>query len=308
MLLEKNPVALKATKDAVRRVEEMTYDNAEDYLIRAQEAANCFDNEGRKEGIRQFIDEKSYKPGLGAYDLKQAAAEADADSMPSDDQRPPRARRSTACSVRVRSRSSAHRRPRARWARACSPISSAHGFAGDIHLINPKRDEIGGRPCLKSLDDLPYGVDVGGARHPGRCGARPSAQLAARERRRGGDLLRGLRRRRRGGARRAAGDRAASPTSTASSSKGPNCLGMINYVDGIPLTFVDRPRASGWVIGRASASSRRSGAMAAVLGVTLMARELGISISVSTGNEAASGRRGLCRISDRRSRHPRDRA
>jgi trans-feruloyl-CoA hydratase/vanillin synthase len=68
VLLEKNPVALKAIKDAVRRVGEMTYDSAEDYLVRAQEAANSFDNEGRKEGIRQFIDEKSYKPGLAAYD------------------------------------------------------------------------------------------------------------------------------------------------------------------------------------------------------------------------------------------------
>jgi trans-feruloyl-CoA hydratase/vanillin synthase len=68
VLLNKNPVALKATKDAIRRVREMTFDNAMDYLIRAQEAANFYDNEGRKEGIRQFIDEKSYRPGLGAYD------------------------------------------------------------------------------------------------------------------------------------------------------------------------------------------------------------------------------------------------
>lgn len=67
VLLKKNPVALKATKDAVRRVDEMTYDNAEDFLVRSQEAANSFDNEGRKEG-RQFIDEKSFKPGLAAYD------------------------------------------------------------------------------------------------------------------------------------------------------------------------------------------------------------------------------------------------
>lgn len=67
LILEKNPVALKATKDAIRRVKDMTYDNAEDYLVRAQEAANYFDNNARKEGIRQFIDEKSYKPGLGAY-------------------------------------------------------------------------------------------------------------------------------------------------------------------------------------------------------------------------------------------------
>jgi feruloyl-CoA hydratase/lyase len=68
-LLQKNPVALKAAKDAVRRAGEMTYDNAEDYLVRAQEAANFFDNEGRKEGIKQFIDEKSFKPGLSAYDV-----------------------------------------------------------------------------------------------------------------------------------------------------------------------------------------------------------------------------------------------
>lgn len=73
-LLKKNPVALKATKDAIRRVSEMTYENAEDYLVRAQEAANFHDNTGRKEGIRQFIDEKSYKPGLGSYDKSRGEA------------------------------------------------------------------------------------------------------------------------------------------------------------------------------------------------------------------------------------------
>jgi trans-feruloyl-CoA hydratase/vanillin synthase len=71
VLLKKNPVALKAAKDAVRRVMEMTYESAEDYLIRAQEAADSFDSEGRKEGIRQFIDEKSFKPGLGTYDTSR---------------------------------------------------------------------------------------------------------------------------------------------------------------------------------------------------------------------------------------------
>ena len=74
ILLAKNPVALKATKDAIRRVREMTYDNAEDYLIRAQEAANSYDNDGRKEGIKQFIDDKTYKPGLGAYDKARQQA------------------------------------------------------------------------------------------------------------------------------------------------------------------------------------------------------------------------------------------
>jgi feruloyl-CoA hydratase/lyase len=71
ILLKKNPVALKAAKDAIRRVREMTYDNAEDFLVRAQEAANSFDNEGRKEGIRQFIDDKSFKPGVATYDASK---------------------------------------------------------------------------------------------------------------------------------------------------------------------------------------------------------------------------------------------
>lgn len=71
VLLAKNAHALRATKWAIRRVREMSYDNAEDYLIRAQEAANYFDSEGRKEATRQFIDDKTFKPGLGAYDVSK---------------------------------------------------------------------------------------------------------------------------------------------------------------------------------------------------------------------------------------------
>jgi feruloyl-CoA hydratase/lyase len=68
-LLKKNWETLKATKDAMRRVREMSYDNAEDYLIRAQEALNWHDkSNGRHRAMKQFLDDKTYKPGLGAYD------------------------------------------------------------------------------------------------------------------------------------------------------------------------------------------------------------------------------------------------
>ena len=68
-LLKKNWETLKAAKDAMRRVREMTYDNAEDYLIRSQEALNWHDkSDGRPRGMNQFLDDKSYKPGLGEYD------------------------------------------------------------------------------------------------------------------------------------------------------------------------------------------------------------------------------------------------
>ena len=68
-LLKKDGQALRSTKWAIRRMAEMTYDNAEDYLIRAQEALHSFGGvAARQEATRQFLDEKSFKPGLGAFD------------------------------------------------------------------------------------------------------------------------------------------------------------------------------------------------------------------------------------------------
>jgi trans-feruloyl-CoA hydratase/vanillin synthase len=67
-MLEKNPHTLKAAKDAIKRVAEMTVDASEDYLVVRQEALNYLDkSEGRKQGLKQFIDDKTYRPGLGAY-------------------------------------------------------------------------------------------------------------------------------------------------------------------------------------------------------------------------------------------------
>jgi trans-feruloyl-CoA hydratase/vanillin synthase len=71
-LLKKNWDTLKAAKDAMRRVREMSYDNAEDYLIRAQEALNWHDkSDGRHRGMQQFLDDKTYKPGLTQYDKER---------------------------------------------------------------------------------------------------------------------------------------------------------------------------------------------------------------------------------------------
>jgi acetate---CoA ligase (ADP-forming) len=70
--------------------------------------------------------------------------------------------------------------------------------------------------------------------------------------------------------------------------EGPNCLGLVNYVDSIALTFVQtqfQPLQGGPGVAVVS----QSGAMAAVLGTCLTSRALELSFSVSTGNEAASG-------------------
>src|SRR5262245_27453223 len=34
------------------------------------------------------------------------------------------------------------------------------GFAGELHLVSRTRAEIGGRPCVASIDDLPPGLDA----------------------------------------------------------------------------------------------------------------------------------------------------
>ncbi|GAA0274762.1 p-hydroxycinnamoyl CoA hydratase/lyase [Alteraurantiacibacter aestuarii] len=69
VLKAKDSQAVRATKWAMRRVMEMTYDNAEDYLIRAQEALNQFGGiASRKEATKQFLDDKTFKPGLGVFD------------------------------------------------------------------------------------------------------------------------------------------------------------------------------------------------------------------------------------------------
>ncbi len=76
LLGAKDGQALRATKWAVRRVREMTYDNAQDYLIRAQEALNDFGGwKTRKEATRQFLDEKSYKPGLSSFDKSKVVSD-----------------------------------------------------------------------------------------------------------------------------------------------------------------------------------------------------------------------------------------
>jgi trans-feruloyl-CoA hydratase/vanillin synthase len=71
-LLKKDANALRATKWAMRRMSEMTFDNAMDYLIRAQEGLNGMGGaEARKEATKQFLDDKTFKPGLGTFDTSK---------------------------------------------------------------------------------------------------------------------------------------------------------------------------------------------------------------------------------------------
>ncbi len=68
VLLQKNPVTLKAAKDTFKRVRLMPWDQSDDYIYAKLEQMLLLDpTRGRDEGLKQFLDDKTYKPGLGAY-------------------------------------------------------------------------------------------------------------------------------------------------------------------------------------------------------------------------------------------------
>jgi acyl-CoA synthetase (NDP forming) len=162
-----------------------------------------------------------------------------------------------------------------------------NGFAGEVYPINPNRESIGARKCLPSVDALPEGVDVAVLAIP-RAGVLDAVRgLAARKAGAAIIFSAGFAE---GGAEGLA-DQAEIARIAAEAGmiiEGPNCLGMVNHVDGVPLTFVETEivaPAGRRAIGVVS----QSGAMAAVLCTTLLSRDLALSFSVSTGNEAASG-------------------
>ncbi|TKD31549.1 p-hydroxycinnamoyl CoA hydratase/lyase [Azotobacter chroococcum] len=67
-LLDKNPVVLRAAKNGFKRCRELTWEQNEDYLYAKLDQSRLLDEEGgREEGMKQFLDEKSIKPGLQAY-------------------------------------------------------------------------------------------------------------------------------------------------------------------------------------------------------------------------------------------------
>jgi feruloyl-CoA hydratase/lyase len=67
-LIGKNPQTLRTIKEALRQVRGMNIDQAADYLFAKENEMRFLDAEGgRAEAMKQFLDEKTYRPGFGAY-------------------------------------------------------------------------------------------------------------------------------------------------------------------------------------------------------------------------------------------------
>ena len=64
----KNPQVLKAAKEVYKYCRNMDYNQAEDYMAAKGTALRLTDPEkGRETGMKQFLDDKTYRPGFGEY-------------------------------------------------------------------------------------------------------------------------------------------------------------------------------------------------------------------------------------------------
>ncbi|MCI0509733.1 vanillin synthase /trans-feruloyl-CoA hydratase [Chromohalobacter marismortui] len=67
-LRDKNPVVLRAAKTGFKMSRELTWEQNEEYLYAKLDQAQQLDPEhGREQGLKQFLDDKSIKPGLESY-------------------------------------------------------------------------------------------------------------------------------------------------------------------------------------------------------------------------------------------------
>lgn len=71
----KSPETLRTCKEAFKVSLQMSWEEAQDYLYAKLEQMQFRDKgRSREQGLKQFLDEKTYKPGLGAFDRSKQSA------------------------------------------------------------------------------------------------------------------------------------------------------------------------------------------------------------------------------------------
>jgi acetate---CoA ligase (ADP-forming) len=155
-------------------------------------------------------------------------------------------------------------------------------FQGDIHLVGRTEELIDGRPVLRSADELPEGIDLAIFTLPA-AGVRAAIEACAR-RKVGSAMIFAA-----GFAE--VGDHATQDAVTATARAaglavvGPNCLGVLNNVDGMMLNMLYVREAQRGVEGGV-AFVGQSGGLLGHFQRAAEGRGLPVSYVISTGNEA----------------------
>ena len=157
------------------------------------------------------------------------------------------------------------------------------GFAGPLHLVSRTKHELLGRPCVRSIDDLPEGVDALVLMVPAEA-VLDSVAACARRKVNGVVIFSS------GFAEVDDKGKAAQRELKALAEKagmlivGPNCLGFTNYVDGVPLTFDDYRPIEAAAPGVALIA--QSGGLVNAIRDSIVGSGVRVTHNVSTGNEA----------------------
>jgi acetyl-CoA synthetase len=168
-----------------------------------------------------------------------------------------------------------------RFAEAVIRQSERIGFAGDIWPVNPARTQIAGRPCFSDVESLPQAPDASFIAVPREANAAIVEALAVRGA--GGAICyaSGFAE---AGAQGAALQAVLVEAAADLALVGPNCYGILNYVDGATLW----PDVHGGVAtGEGVAIVTQSGNVG--ISITMQQRSLPIAYMISVGNQAALG-------------------
>ncbi len=161
------------------------------------------------------------------------------------------------------------------------------GYPATVHLVSRGRTEVIGRPCVPSIDDLPSDLDLVLLLLPR---AAVADAVAACARRKAGAVVvfaSGFTELDEAG-RIAQEEIAATARAAGIALLGPNCLGFVNYLDGLAVPF-SRFEVESDPPPPKVAFISQSGGTPTVARYSLATKRIGISYQISTGNEAVLG-------------------
>jgi acetate---CoA ligase (ADP-forming) len=160
-------------------------------------------------------------------------------------------------------------------------------YQGAIHLVSRNRKEIAGLACVPTIDDLPLGTDAVVLIVPEA--AVIDAVTACVRREIGGAVVFAAGFAETGAEGKAKQERlAAIAREGGLALNGPNCAGLVNLVDGIPLTF-EPSIAAADIAPSGVGIIAQSGGMMGNIRLALKMKGVPTTFAVSTGNEAVLG-------------------
>jgi acetate---CoA ligase (ADP-forming) len=164
----------------------------------------------------------------------------------------------------------------------------ASGYSAALHIVSRNASEIDGRTCLKTVDELPERVDLVVCTVPSAA-VRETIEACVRRKASAAVVFAAGFAELGDAGRKEQEEIGRIAADGGIALLGPNCLGFTNYLDGLGISFAGRSTPKRPEPGSAVAVVAQSGALMGHFMLAFGARNLPLTYSVSTGNEAGLG-------------------